>query len=186
MNKQVNVQELKVGDFLSEIQYYKVVFVHLKSFESNEVKAITVENERGLQFKVSSQIIEEGMFSNNQVTDIVEVTRTQLIETFSHVGDTVFTVCFNKQADVKDIIALTESPNLDKKNKKMAILLAFRGEERILTGYLISTETGFGRSMVIDLGIVRSSDPKWDNRIRQVDHRSLNWLIHKGVKYIVK
>jgi len=38
-----------------------------------------------------------------------------------------------------------------------------------------------GRSMVEDL---ESSDKK--NRMRQVDHRTIKWLIVDGVKYVVK
>ena len=63
---------------------------------------------------------------------------------------------------------------------------AYKGENRTLIGYLKHTETGFGRSSVIDLEQERGDNPDWDARTRQVDHRTLNWLISKNVKYIVK
>ncbi len=53
------------------------------------------------------------------------------------------------------------------------------GQERILRGRLIRPEPLLGRSMVEDLDITG------DNRVRQVDHRTLKWLIVGNIKYIV-
>lgn len=179
---QVALLQPKVS-FLSETQYYEVL-----SIERDTIKVL---NERGFDFSASHAIVEEGMFSSDQFAETVEVTRTQLIEILGSVGDTVFTVSFNKMPTADSINEAIESLNkgsiLPVKEMKKRVKEAFKGEERILVGYLISTETGFGRSMVIDLEIKRDlSKPDYDNRIRQVDHRSLNWLIHKNTKYIVK
>lgn len=54
------------------------------------------------------------------------------------------------------------------------------GNERTLRGRLIRPEPLLGRSMVEDL------DEPTSNKLRQVDHRTINWLIVEGVKYIVK
>jgi len=54
------------------------------------------------------------------------------------------------------------------------------GEERVLRGRLVKPEPLLGRSMVEDL------DVSGVNRLRQVDHRTINYLIVDGVKYIVK
>jgi len=54
------------------------------------------------------------------------------------------------------------------------------GQERTLRGRLIRPEPLLGRSMVEDLDEVTS------NKLRQVDHRTINWLIVEGVKYVVK
>ena len=54
------------------------------------------------------------------------------------------------------------------------------GTERTLRGRLVKPEPLLGRSMVEDL------DVKGDNRLRQVDHRTIKWLIVDGVKYTVK
>lgn len=54
------------------------------------------------------------------------------------------------------------------------------GEERVLRGRLVKPEPLLGRSMVEDL------DLKGVNRLRQVDHRTINYLIVDGVKYVVK
>lgn len=55
------------------------------------------------------------------------------------------------------------------------------GTERVLRGRLVKPEPLMGRSMVEDL-----DKPNAKDRIRQVDHRTLNWLILEGVKYVVK
>ena len=55
------------------------------------------------------------------------------------------------------------------------------GEERVLRGRLVKPEPTMGRSMVEDLDI----DPG-KHRLRQVDHRTLHWLIVDGVKHVVK
>jgi hypothetical protein len=52
--------------------------------------------------------------------------------------------------------------------------------ERTLRGRLLSTEPLLGRSMVEDLDIVDG------NRLRQVDHRSIKFLIVDCVKHTVK
>jgi len=54
------------------------------------------------------------------------------------------------------------------------------GTERKLRGRLVKPEPLLGRSMVEDLD---TSDP---NRLRQVDHRTLQFLIVDGTKYVVK
>lgn len=54
------------------------------------------------------------------------------------------------------------------------------GEERVLRGRLVKPEPLLGRSMVEDLEL------KGVNRLRQVDHRTIKYLIVDGVKYTVK
>jgi hypothetical protein len=54
------------------------------------------------------------------------------------------------------------------------------GTERILRGRMIQPEPLLGRSMVEDLDIADG------HRLRQIDHRTINWLVVDGVKYVVK
>lgn len=55
------------------------------------------------------------------------------------------------------------------------------GTSRELIGRLIKPEPLLGRSMVEDLELPKSEK----NRIRQVDHRTIEWIIVEGVKYTV-
>jgi hypothetical protein len=54
------------------------------------------------------------------------------------------------------------------------------GSERTIRGRLVKPEPLLGRSMVEDL------DAPSNNRLRQVDHRTIHWLVVEGKKYIVK
>ena len=54
------------------------------------------------------------------------------------------------------------------------------GTKRILRGRLVTPEPLLGRSMVEDLDITD------EHRLRLVDHRSIQYLIAEGVKYVVK
>ncbi len=181
-NTKSKFSELETGNFLSETQYYKII--------SKNGSDIQVENERGFQFSIEKDILEEGIYSAHQYNQELKVTRTELIEQLAKVGDSVFTVCFNKQPSANAINEAIESANEDEnisiKELKKIVKNAYKGEERILTGYLKKTETGFGRSTVIDLEADRGNNADWDARVRQVDHRTLNWLIFKNIKYIIK
>lgn len=183
MSNRSNVTKIGEGHYLSETQYYKVI--------GTDSQSIRVENERGLKFSIGKDIVAEGIFSADQFEEELKVSRTELIELFHSVGDTVFTVCFNKQPKADDINEAIASANKGKiipiKDLQKIVKDAYKGEERILVGYLVKTETGFGRSMVIDLEADKSkSTPDWDSRLRQVDHRTISWLIIKNKKYSVK
>jgi len=56
------------------------------------------------------------------------------------------------------------------------------GSERILTGHLRSIEPNLGRTNVIDLEV--GGDPKKGHR--QVDNRSINWLVLDNVRYVAQ
>ena len=56
------------------------------------------------------------------------------------------------------------------------------GEKRTLRGRYLSHEALMGRSQVEDLDI----DGDFSKRMRQIDHRSIEWLIVDNVKYEVK
>lgn len=174
------LDKLQVGDLLSETQYYTVLAIH----NVGGRKMVQVQNERGFEFSIGGSIIEEGMFSSSQYENTVELTQTELVEVFSKVGDSIFTVTFNKQPKAKEINEAISKANKGKilpiKEIQKLVTDAYKGEERVLVGYLLKTETGFGRSTVIDL-----KAPK-EHRIRQVDHRTIKSLIHQGVLYKVK
>jgi hypothetical protein len=46
-----------------------------------------------------------------------------------------------------------------------------------ITGHLVQSENHFGRSLVVDL----NADSK--SNFRQVDHRSIEWIVFKNTKY---
>jgi len=52
-------------------------------------------------------------------------------------------------------------------------------------GYKIGVDENLGRTLVIDLK-QKYGEKEYDQRIRLVDHRTINWLIYKNVRYEVK
>lgn len=174
MTKKLETQKLKAGDKLSRISYIEILDIGGGTSR--------VKNEEGFEWGIDNNILENQCYSADQFNETKEVTRTELITTLLEVGNTVFTVNFDKLPTPEDFLALTR----DAGNKIRAFedmkkdFKKLKGENRTLVGYLIKTETGFGRSMVIDLEV------KEAHKVRQIDHRTLNWLIVRNVKYTVK
>ena len=185
MTKLTDFQRLKVGDRLSEVQYYEVVEVDPKKREA------VLRNAKGLDIEVTHDVIEEGgMYSASQYDSEERVTRTQIVDILESARETIFTVSFYKQFKEKEVLeealaVLREEQDADikvlEKHLAQAIKRSLHGEERTLVGHLLQSEPKLGRSQVIDLEV-----PLGENRIRLIDHRTINWLILKNVKYIVK
>ena len=180
----IQAEDLQIGEYLSEVQYYKVVEI-----VGNSVR---VTNERGFDFSIDKDIIAEGMYSASQYQTEKLVTRTEICEQLEKAGNHIFTVNFRKQVKTKDIqekLLQAIKPDRDKSLSEAEAIKALKkvsknlleGAERTLIGYLSEVEAKVGRSIVIDLEL-----PTDKYRIRQVDHRTINWLILKNVKYIVK
>lgn len=171
--------DLVVGDRLSEIQHYIVT-------EKKDNEAV-LRNERGFEYRAQASIIEEGMDSANQFTQTQRISRTALVGILESTAGCVFTVNFNKQP--------TAEGNLERLNKAMennfetlknpaarAELAAnlILGEDRTIRGVLDRTEQKLGRTRVFD------QDVPDENNQRLVDHRTVNWMIYKNIKYIVQ
>ena len=174
--KRTDFDTLKIGDRLSETQYYEVI--------QCDGGKIRVRNERGFEFGVSKEIVEEGMYNATQFTEDKKVSRTALVNILESVGDTIFTVNFHKKPNettvLKSLKGCTVGDLNDNAKMKQLSNELVHGEERTLVGYMIKTEPKMGRSQVIDL-----TKPHGQNS-RLVDHRTINWLIFKGIKYSLK
>jgi len=168
--KKTKFADLKVGDFLSETQYYSII----KKTETD----VTVKNERDFTLTIPSEIVEEGSYTASQFTETRSATLSDIVRVFKNAKDTVFTVRFRKQpneAHVLEILAnLTAKDLKDQKFMRSVSRRVTRGEERTLVGYLVDSEPKLGRSRVIDLKL---------GEIRLVDHRSILWIIHKNILY---
>lgn len=90
-----------------------------------------------------------------------------------------FTVCFTTKVDDKMVVEKLKDVK-GKLNAAKALELAkelLKGKESTLTARLSRADGKLGRSLVIELPT---------QGYRQVDHRTLRWLIVDGIKYIVK
>ena len=106
---------------------------------------------------------------------------TQLAEVLDSCRDTVFKVSFKKKLDQKNVeekIATMKLKDLkDGKSLHSLSKSLIEGESCEITGHLLSVDTYLGRSVVIDLNA-----PKGLN-YRQVDHRTIDFIVFKNVKY---
>lgn len=125
------------------------------------------------------------MYSAAQFSETKKVSKLGLVDVLESAYDTIFTVNFNKLPNEKTITEklqkidptkLSDAKELKKIAKNINL-----GEERTLVGYMLKSEPKMGRTQVIDL-----EQPLGGYRARLVDHRTINWLILKNVKYVVK
>ena len=132
------------------------------------------------------------MYSASQYQIEKSITRTEVNNILANIGQQIFTINFNKQVKQDDIknklltaIKDEEGNPLTyeqiEKNLKIISKELNKGEERTLIGYLLEINNEMGRSSAIDLEIERGQ-----NRLRQIDHRTINYLIFKNTKYLVK
>lgn len=181
--KRSSIKEVKSGHIMSELQFYKV-------HGGNDIYRIQVTNDRGFKFNVSPDIIEEGWYSASQFEEVKEVTRTELIQVFKLCWGAVFTVHFRKMPKEKEINEVVKSfngPNGIIPIKEMTVKIkeAFKGEPRTVIGHMVDPDHDFGRSLVMDLDKQFEGNPP-DRCFSQVDHRTIEWLIFKNVKWVAK
>lgn len=186
----LDIKKLKKGDRISEQQYYEVLNVSSSSIE--------VKNDEGNIITIGKDIIKRDCYDAGQSTKTVELTRTDLINQFLNIGGEVFTVNYNKKINktntvknvdtkVKELLLApsTKEVNRIKKELKAQLKEDIEGQERTAVGYKTSVDFEKGRTVAIDMMKERGTG-SFDNRIIQIDHRGLNWFIHKGVKYKLK
>lgn len=173
-----DASKLKEGDVLSRASFMQIGKI------SKYSGMIPVINEDGIEWEISQDIISKECYSANQAEEEIQVTRTELIELLNKVGDTIFTVNFNKEPTADDYLALTrgEGSKIRSFDEMKKDFKKLKGENRTIVGYLIKIETGFGRSLVIEA--FKPDEGK--KAVRNVNHRELQYLIFKNKKYIVK
>ena len=108
-----------------------------------------------------------------------KVTRTEVLEKISGAGESVMTVNFNKKVDEAHIKSILDSSDKKADLKKLSKQI-ITGKEVDMTCYVLKSENGLGRSSVIDLNAPHKQN------FRQIDHRTVNSLILKNIKYTVK
>ena len=91
-----------------------------------------------------------------------------------------FTVCFQAKVDektVKEKLQSLTAADLSDKTKVTEIAKELmNGKETVIVARLSNSMGKLGRSLIVDLPT---------SGYKQVDHRTLKWLIIKNVKYIV-
>jgi hypothetical protein len=121
------------------------------------------------------------MWSADHFDKTIKCSMTDLSEIIGSLGDTIFKVSFKKKVDEKKIEdKLMKLDQKDLKDEKFLSKFAketTEGENCEMTCHLLESDNNLGRSLVIDLNASAPSN------FRQVDHRTIEYIIYKNVKY---
>ena len=170
-----DIKQLTPNQYLSQTSYFHVLAIN--------GDRITVDNSHGNQMYVSKDIIEK-MDSGDHFAKEVSMNMTGLADLLFNVGDTVLTCKFKKQPNKESAEEVLEKVKFSdlKDQKKLATLVKgiVEGDECTITGHLVKVENSLGRSTVIDL------NAKSDSKFRQIDHRTIEYIIFKNAKYVLK
>lgn len=176
--------QLSIGNSLSEVQYYKVVKI-----VGNQVQ---LQNDNGEDIIVDDKYVESCLFSADQFEKTVNVNKTEAANIFLQNAGVVMTVVFYKQIKETDVLKeimeahQNSTPKDVEKAFKSAIKKALHGERREIVGRHNGSIEEFGRVHFTDMQIEKDSTKSYDVRQRLVDPRTIESIIVKGVKYIVK
>lgn len=179
-----NFSTLKKGDVLSETQFYKVI--------KTSGDKVQLQNDNGEDIVVGKPYVESLLNSANQFTETKKVSMTEAATIFQNSTNIAVTVNFNtkvKEADVvKEIMDTFEGSTMKSMESavKKAIKTALEGKERTMIGRHYGHMNELGRISFIDMEETKDPSKDYDTRTRLVDPRTLNWLVVRGVKYVVK
>ena len=154
--------------------------MNVKAINGNQV---TVQNSWGNQMNVSRDIV-ESMHSADHYEREVFMNMTNLAEVLQLVKDNVFTVQFRTNPREEDAVEALVDVNMTdledplKISKLAKEIIEGRQVKKIC--HMIEVENNLGRSLVIDLSA------NSENKFRQIDHRSIEFIIFKNVKYTLK
>ena len=125
------------------------------------------------------------MYSAQHYDREVNMNMTGLAELLQSVQDVIFTIQFKRQpteSNAFDVIQ-TAGQNWINDAKKISSMAksVVEGTTCVMTCHMVEVENNLGRSLVIDLKADSAA-----NRFRQIDHRTIESIIFKNVKYVLK
>lgn len=162
-------KKLAAGNWFSTTMYLDV-----KSTEGDLVMA----ESNNQMIAIDNSIVEQEMYCANIFGSEEKLPLTKVVKVLKDAHSTAFTVCFNAKVDEKAVQQRLESlKESDFKDKKALAKKLLVGAEKTVVGRLTKTEAKLGRSLVIGLP---------DNNFVSVDHRSIQYIILKNVKYVVQ
>ena len=161
--------KLEVGNWFSGTSYYEAQTIN---------KDTVICSSKGMNIEISKDIIEYEMHNSSVHATEEKIPLTQVATKLAEANSKCFTVCFTckvNEKDVKEKLSGMSEKEIKSKAKELSKELLL-GHEKTLVGRLSKAEGKFGRSLVIDLP---------SEGFRQVDHRTIKWLIIDNVKYVV-
>jgi hypothetical protein len=185
--------DVKTGMILSETSFFKVVKVN-----KNDV---VVKDEMGNEVAISNAYVDAVLNSADEVTSEEKKTITELADIFVNGSRIAMTVAFFKKANVKTKTAYNKEVKVAidiVQNAKVSeveglltnlienpITKEIPGELRVMKGRHYGSMDDLGRIQFIDMEQDRGTKD-WDGRVRQVDPRTIQYVIVDKVKYTLK
>ena len=181
MNQAVSSSTLKNGDRFGFFHYYKVTNTDSEFFHCVD--------ERGDGVRIGKAVIDSGgAASTSHYHTVRKASRTQIAKRIEEVGHHPFGICFLKAPDVGAMADRLDNADLQTAAKRRKIAKSMlEGERRVMHARLHRSaeddvEMELGRYRVIDLEKSSPGKPA----MRLVDTRTVEWLIHDGIKYEVR
>jgi hypothetical protein len=189
-------KSLKIGSILSETSFFKV-----EGFQPNG--NVIVSDDRGNKgLEIGLKYVDNVLEVADYYTSEEQKSMTELAEFFISSSRIAMTVCFTKKAKPKTKkvldaekaakVAQFERANLREIEALVNDLIEnpitkeIPGELRVMKGRHYGNVDELGRVHFIDMEITKDEGKDYDNRMRQVDPRTIQYLIVGGVKYILK
>jgi hypothetical protein len=130
---------------------------------------------------MSKDLLVRDAFSADHYTREVKTNQTELANILSECKDTIFKVNFKKKVDEKAVLAkLSDVSHSDLQKADFVKKLSkeiIEGKSHEMVCHLTDAENPLGRSSVIDLNAPTGTN------FRLVDHRTIDSIIYKNVKY---
>lgn len=171
-----NLSKLAVGNWFSQVQYFQL------NSRNGDIYNCSILKDTKMTYTIPSEQVHD-MHSASLYDSEEKVTKTQMVEIFKGANEAVFTVTFKAKVqpeDVADLLSTVKSQaDLDSRRSQLSKQL-LEGKLTTISGFLAKQEESLGRSLVIDLSKERSK------AFRQVDHRHIQELVLKNVKYTLK
>lgn len=205
------IQNIKVGDVLSETSHYKIIEVR------GSIGVTCIHTESGDTVSIGQEYLKNYCRSADDYSEVKEVTREDKLDGTPGIrsifegihSPEVFTVVFKKQdkkktnkqvkeeqeRQIQDAIALIEKAKSQKKSMAAAYAEALtfiqqnpvkdyiEGESRTLRGYKVQFQSRDERYDCVDMDIERTEK---ESGIRPVNINTIESLVYKGIKYVVK
>lgn len=184
----VNFKNLKIGEVLSESQFYTVV-----KTKNDQVQLQTVQGEH---IVVNSDYVEQFLSSGDQFDSTEKIAKTEMAEKFKEHSRTAVTVAFYKadkkktnkayDKEVQDAIDSVQNARMSEAEALLKAIVTnpisriIPGELRVMKGYHFGELNDLGRITFIDM------EETSEHKTKQVDPRSIQYFITGGVKYQLK
>lgn len=184
-------KNLKVGGILSEIQFYTI-----EKIKGDQIQLI---NDQGIKIILDDQYVESCLNSADLFESEEKKTMTELAELFINSPRIAMTVAFykkdtnktkkvfdaEKQAKIDAIQSarVADVPKLLNDLIENPLSKVIPGELRIMKGRHYSEIDELGRIKFTDMEIPKTTA---ESRLRQVDPRTILFLIVNNIKYSLK